>query len=235
MAKNTIDLLAIGCTGQELVDKINELVAAVNGITPATSYRDLTEKPTLNGVELVGDATTGSLKVRIADAADYDTYEQAWATKTYVDDADVKTMEAAEASVKTQLDSKMDKDLSSLDEVQWLSDTGYMPVVVGGQLKKMSIKDAADYAVTKKEAAYSSADKSIASQRKYMDIEGTQDGSNADFYVKAGFALGTTALYLNGQLLTVNKDYTEMSSYQIKMLTRMPEKTDIIILMAIPL
>lgn len=235
MAKSTIDLLAIGCTGQELVDKINEIIAAVNGVTPATSYRDLTEKPTLNGVELVGDATTASLKVRIVDTADYDTYEQAWATKTYVDNADTKTIEAAEASVKAQLDSKMDKDLSSLDEVQWLADTGYMPVVVGGQLKKMSIKDAADYAVTKKEAAYSAADKSIASQRKYMDIEGTQDGSNADFYVKAGYALGTTALYLNGQLLTINKDYTEISSYQIKMLTRMPEKTDILILMAIPL
>lgn len=232
---DTIDLLAIGCTGQELVDKINEIIAAVNGITPATSYRDLADKPTLNGITLEGAATTASLKVRISDTADYEAYEQAWATKTYVDDADSKTIEAAEASVKGQLDSKMDKDLSSLDEVQWLADTGYMPVVVGGQLKKMSIKDAADYAVTKKEASYSAADKSIASQRKYMVIEGTQDNSNADFYVKAGFALGTTALYLNGQLLTANKDYTEISSYQIKMLTYMPGKADTLVLMAIPL
>lgn len=232
---DTIDLLAIGCTGQELVDKINEIIAAVNGITPATSYNQLADKPTLNGITLEGAATTASLKVRISDTADYSTYEQAWATKTYVDDADSKTIEAAEASVKGQLDSKMDKDLSSLDDVQWLSDTGYVPVAVGGQLKKMTIKDAADYAIVKKEASYSASDKSIASQRKYMDLEGTQDGSNADFYVKAGFALGTTALYLNGQLLTINKDYTEISSYQIKMLTRMPEKSDILILMAIPL
>lgn len=232
---DTIDLLAIGCTGQELVDKINEIIAAVNGITPATSYNQLADKPTLNGITLEGAATTASLKVRISDTADYSTYEQAWATKTYVDDADSKTIEAAEASVKGQLDSKMDKDLSSLDDVQWLSDTGYVPVAVGGQLKKMTIKDAADYAIVKKEASYSASDKSIASQRKYMDLEGTQDGINADFYVKAGFALGTTALYLNGQLLTVNKDYTEISSYQIKMLTRLPEKTDILILMAIPL
>lgn len=232
---DTIDLLAIGCTGQELVDKINEIIAAVNGITPATSYNQLADKPTLNGITLEGAATTASLKVRISDTADYSAYEQAWATKTYVDDADSKTIEAAEASVKGQLDSKMDKDLSSLDDVQWLSDTGYVPVAVGGQLKKMTIKDAADYAIVKKEASYSASDKSIASQRKYMDLEGTQDGINADFYVKAGFALGTTALYLNGQLLTVNKDYTEISSYQIKMLTRLPEKTDILILMAIPL
>ena len=150
-------------------------------------------------------------------------------------DAENKIKEGVESSIKEQLDLKVDKDFSTLDAIQWLADTGYLLVVVDGQLKKMTIKDAADYAIVKKEASYSASDKSIASQRKYMDLEGTQDGSNADFYVKAGFALGTTALYLNGQLLTVNKDYTEISSYQIKMLTRMPEKSDILILMAIPL
>lgn len=79
-----IDLLKIGCTGEELVNKINEIIAAVNELAPITSYDSLSNKPTINGVELSGAKTTASLDIAYTGLSDYATQEARLATKANV-------------------------------------------------------------------------------------------------------------------------------------------------------
>jgi hypothetical protein len=67
-----IELLHIGCTGEELVDKINEIIAVVNARRNVSSYRELTDLPTFNGVELIGDLSAADLVIHLADVADYE-------------------------------------------------------------------------------------------------------------------------------------------------------------------
>ena len=56
-----IENLQIGCTGAQLVAKINEIISALNGVEQTTDYEALTNKPSINGVTLLGNKTTGNL------------------------------------------------------------------------------------------------------------------------------------------------------------------------------
>lgn len=230
-----IENIILGATAGELVDKINELIAAVNAIQPATSYNDLEDKPSVNGVTLSGNKTTSQLGVTIAGASDFDTFEAAWATKQYVQNGDTAAVEAAEAAAQAALSGKLDADLSNLEDVAYIGNGGHILVLAGGKLVKMTLQDLASYTEVKNAAAKSAINSGIASQRKPIELSGNQDGVNTDFETETGFVLGTTALYLNGQLLTLGKDYAEVSSYQITMLSHIPISTDVIILMAIPI
>lgn len=229
-----IELIEPGASAAELFAKINEIIAALNDISPATSYEELTDKPSVNGVTLSGNKSTSDLKVKIAETQDIDTYTETWATKTEMNAMQTAAVNAASEAAATALAGKMDKDMSNVESVAYLGDEGYIPVVVDGGVKKMTVKNMADYYEVKRKATDADSDPSIVKERKSLELTGEQDGANTDFDVESGFVLGTSALYLNGQLLTRNLDYTETSAYQIKMLTHIPVEEDILILMAIP-
>lgn len=232
---STINLLQIGCTSQELIDTINALVAAHNDGENAavTSYNDLTDKPTINGVTLSGAKTTSTLGINIAGAADYATYEAAWATKTYVDNADTNTVAAAEAAAQEVLDSKMDKDLGNIAAVTSVGDDSYIPIATDDGIKKILVTTVAAYARVKNESNVQIRTV-ISNPRQMFPLSGEKDGKNTTYTTSAEFTLGSTELYLNGQLLTLDSDYMEDSTTSVTLLTYAPTNEDILTLYAIP-
>lgn len=232
-----IPLLQTGCTGQEVIDTINALVAAHNeGQAPVSvSYEDLSHKPKLNGVEISGDMTTKSAKIKILDAEDYDTYEEAWATKAYADQAKSEAVAEAQAAVEEALDSKLDKDLGNIEAVDAFPGDAVIPIVTGSGVKKTTLSNVAAYTEITSTASRTTLREAVKSQLRILPLSGDQDGSNVEFSVKDGYNTGTSSLFFNGQLLTAGKDYTEESSYGIVMLTHIPVSTDVLIFMAVPL
>lgn len=230
-----IENITLGATAAELVSKINEIIAAVNDIRPATSYEELEDKPTINGVTLSGNKSTGQLLIALSGATDYASLLSTLATKQYADGASAAAVSAAETAVEAALSGKLDADISKIEEGNYVADGGYLLVYAGGKFLKMPLKDLAAYTAIKTEGAKYSIGKGISSQRQHIALSGEQNGSNTAYSTETGFVLGTTQLFLNGQLMTEGWDYTEESSYQITMLTHVPLATDAIVLMAIPL
>jgi len=230
-----IQTIELGITSAQLVAKINEIIAAVNAIQPTTSYEDLENKPSINGVTLSGNKSTAQLLVALSGATDYAALLATLATKLYADGASAAAVTAAETAVASALSGKLDADISKINEVNYVADGGYVLVFAGGKYVKMPLKDLAAYTEIKMEGAKTAIDKGISSQRKYIALSGAQNGSNTAYTTETGFVPGTTLLFLNGQTLTEGKDYTEVSSYQIMMLTHVPLATDTITLMGIPL
>ena len=232
-----IPLLQTGCTGQEVIDTINALVAAHNeGQAPVSvSYEDLTHKPKLNGVEITGDMTTKSVKIKILETEDYDTYENAWATKDYADQAGQEAVSAAQAAVQEALDSKLDKDLGNIEAVDAFHGDALVPIVTGNGIKKTTLSNVAAFAETRTAASRTELSAAVKEQLKVLPLTGDQNGRNATFACADGYTMSTSCLYLNGQLLTRGTDYTETSSYQIVMLTHIPVSTDVMTFMAVPL
>lgn len=232
---SNIDLLQIGCTGQQIIDTINALVAAHNdGQKDIVSYNDLADKPSVNGVELSGNKTTRELDVRIVGAADFDTFDAAWATKKYVDDIRSSATEEARSVAEDALASKLDADLSNLEAVDAFSGENYVPVVTAGGTKKATIGSIADYAETKQIARSTQLDSALRSERRVIPLAGSQDGRNVYFTTRYTYLRGTSALYFNGQLLTVDKDYEETSASEITLLTHIPTSNDVLIFRAVP-
>lgn len=232
-----IELLQIGCTGQQLIDTINALVAAHNeGVSGrGISYRDLADKPSLNGVELNGALTTQQLDIRIIDTADYDTYEAAWATKDYTDSKAEEAVAAAQAAVDAALDSKLDKDLSNIEATDTFPGDALVPVVTPSGIRKTTLRNVASYTEVTTNATRTVLSEAVKSQLKVLPITGEQNDSNVKFAVEDGFTTGTSVLYFNGQLLTAGKDYAEDGSYGIVMLTHIPAPSDVLVFMAVPL
>lgn len=63
-------------------------------------------------------------------------------------------------------------------------------------------------------------------------FDGEQDGSNRDFATRRAYVPGTSALYLNGQRLYPEEDYTETGTSAFK-LTKAPEQGDRILFEAV--
>lgn len=140
-----IELLpTTGCTGAELIAKINEIIAVVNAQTNVTSYNDLTDKPSVNGVTLQGAKTTGELMIEMADLTDYDTQMASIATKTEVAGAESRATAAATASVQEQIAGKLDKIPTTTQETDMLGDGAYIYVSDGDQSKKVKISTLAN-------------------------------------------------------------------------------------------
>lgn len=135
-----IELLpTTGCTGEELISKINEIIAVVNAMSNTTSYNDLTDKPSINGVTLVSDKTTAQMQISMAGLSDYETQMSAIATKTEVHDAQSAATAAATAAVQEQIAGKLDKDVSSTRETDMLSKKAFVYISDGNQTKKVSL------------------------------------------------------------------------------------------------
>ncbi len=232
-----IPLLYPGCTAQEILDTINALIAAITGGTgQSISYNDLTDKPTLNGVEINGDQTTEKLKIKIAETADFETYNETVASKPYVDAVEEAAVVAAQNAANAALANKLDKDLSNLDLITYMGDNASILVVTpDNRLCRVSTADLASYTGIVNATAASSQEASMKVQRKTIALNGEQNGRNIVFTCTTGYTMGTSSLFLNGDRIYPGKDYIEDNSYQITFRTYIPETEDVILFEAIPL
>lgn len=177
-----IELLpSTGCTGEELIAKINEIISVVNGQSNATSYNDLTDKPSVNGVELQGEKTTAELMIAMADLADYTTQMQAIATKAEVAGVESRATSAATASVQEQIAGKLDKIPTTTQETDMLGDGAYIYVSDGNQSKKVKISTLANnvgYKLTESKIVSGGSGKPLTAtvQVKVAEWESTEDG-----------------------------------------------------------
>lgn len=232
----TIPLLQTGATAGQIIDTINALIAAHNeGQNPVSvSYEDLTHKPTLNGVEISGDMTTQSARIKIAETEDYTVFVATNATKEYADEAKDDAIAAARESVQADLDNKLDKDLGNIERVDSFNGDAMIPIVTGGGIRKTSLVNVASYTKIQNETAMSALDTALSKERKTLTIEGEKDGSNKVFTVKEGYKPGTGLLYYNGILQTPDKDYEETDSRTITLIFLAPEEEDDIMFRAVP-
>lgn len=230
-----IELLpTTGCTGEELISKINEIIAVVNSMSNVTSYSQLTDKPSINGVTLVGNKTTAQMQISMAGLSDYSSQMETIATKTEVQNAQTAATTAATAAVQEQIAGKMDKDPSSTNEVNLMPSDGYVYITTTDGIRKIKfdkLVDNVQYAGEQK----SQVQKIVESSGKIRTITGDQDGTNTNFSVTEGYTPGTSMLYFNGQLLTRSVDYIETSNSTFTMLTHIPISTDIMQMVAVPI
>lgn len=227
-------LLTTGCTGEELISKINEIIAVVNSMSNVTSYNQLTDKPSINGVTLVGNKSTAQMQISMAGLSDYSSQMDTIATKTEVQNAQTAATQAATAAVQEQIAGKMDKDPSSTNEVNLMPSDGYVYITTTDGIRKIKfdkLVDNVQYAGEQK----NQVQKIIESSGKLRTITGTQDGTNTNFTVTEGYTPGTSMLYFNGQLLTRGVDYIETSNSTFTMLTHIPISTDIMQMVAVPI
>ena len=228
-----IALLQVGCTGQQIIDTINALIAAVtDGQAGAVSYNDLTDKPSINGVELAGSKTTDDLDIRIADASDFSTYETLWASKTYADAATATATAAAQSAVAAALDGKLDKDLGNIQTVRSLAGDDYITVFTDAGVRKVPVDSLSDNMAVRTVSA-ESLSKAVASHLDMIELRGDRDGSNLVFAAKPSFVPGTSNLFLNGQRLTAGTDYSENNGSSVTMLDYAPEASDTLVLVAV--
>lgn len=230
-----IELLpTTGCTGEELISKINEIIAVINAMNNVTSYSQLTDKPSINGVTLVGNKTTAQMQISMAGLSDYSSQMSSIATKTEVQNAQAAATTAATAAVQEQIAGKMDKDPSSTNEVNLMPSDGYVYITTTDGIRKIKfdkLVDNVQYAGEQK----NQVQKIVESSGKIRTITGDQDGTNTNFSVTEGYTPGTSMLYFNGQLLTRGVDYIETSNSTFTMLTHIPISTDIMQMVAVPI
>lgn len=228
-----IELLpTTGCTGEELISKINEIIAVVNSMSNVTSYSQLTDKPSINGVTLVGNKSTAQMQISMAGLSDYSSQMSAIATKTEVQNAQAAATQAATAAVQEQIAGKMDKNPTATSEVQMLSDDAYVYIYGDGTLKKIKMSNLTRN-VELKMTSDDAIAKAVNQGVQMFTLSGTQDGSNKVFTTLAAFSPATTNLFLNGQRLTLGADYEETTNKSITFVTA-PASTDTIVLTAVP-
>lgn len=231
-----LELLQVGCSGQQILDTINALIAAHNSgeSVGAVSYNDLTDKPTLNGVEIIGDLTTATAKIKTAETADYATIQETYATKCYADTAKTEAVAAAEAAAAEALDSKLDKDLVNIEAVDYFSKEALIPIVTNDGVKKTTLVNIASYTKIQNETALSAVDTALSKERITLTLEGEKDGSNKVYTVVEGYKPGTGMLYFNGVLQSPDEDYEETNSRTITFIHIAPEAEDKITFRAVP-
>lgn len=235
-----IERITLGATASELVDKINEIIAALTAYQPITDYSDLTGKPTINNVEIDGDMSFGDLN---ADLSEDTTIISLAARVTANEDAITEHGTAIgqlEDSIPDDEDivaacegAYIKKDLSNVDETVLAGKNGYVPVVGGdGVVGKMKLSDYTSMITTMQEAARSAADTAMKEKRQYIPV--TYTAGIATVEAASSFRIGTTLLYVNGVLQAEGTDYTCTDNDTIELLTYVPVAGDIIQLMAIP-
>lgn len=177
-----IELLpTTGCTGAELIAKINEIIAVVNGMSNVTSYNDLTDKPSINGVSLVGDKLTGELQIAMDDLTDYDTQMASIATKAEVTAVETRATAAATAAVQEQIAGKLDKIPTTTTETDMIGDGAYIYVSDGNESKKVKISTLTNnvgYKLTESKIVSGGSGKPLTAtvEVKVAEWEITEDG-----------------------------------------------------------
>ena len=231
-----IPLLYPGCTAEDIIGTINALIAAItSGAGRDIYYKELLGKPTLNGIEIDGDQTTEDLKIKIAETADFDYYEEAWATKNYVDDVEDAAVNAAQAAANAALAGKLDKNLSNLEIVTHMGNGAYIPIMTQSGMVKVSTEDLAAYIGIKSRVENSSIETAIKSQRETMGGNTSTTDGITTYTLSQPYTLGTSAVYLNGNRLYAGRDYIEVNAYTIELIGWTLGSNDHILFEAIPL
>lgn len=228
-----LELLKTGCTGGEVIDTINAIIARLNdgaGIT--ISYNDLTDKPTVNGVELKGALNTAGLLIAMADCTDYTALLATLATRAYADAAETRATAAAQAAVQEALATKLDANPDSIPVISALDDDDYVAIATADGLRRIRVDRLSDN-VAVRTVSTRSLERSISTQLKVLTVTGAQDGENAAYIVAEAYVPGTQLLFLNGQLLTQGADYS-LTAAGFTMLEVAPTDADKLIFMAVP-
>lgn len=177
-----IELLpTTGCTGEALISKINEIIAVVNSMSNVTSYSQLTDKPSINGVTLVGNKTTEQMQISMAGLSDYSSQMSSIATKTEVQNAQAAATQAATAAVQEQIAGKLDKIPTTTTETDMIGDGAYIYVSDGNESKKVKISTLANnvgYKLTESKIVSGGSGKPLTAtvQVKVADWESTTGG-----------------------------------------------------------
>lgn len=229
-----MELLRIGCTGEELVNAVNEIISSINEYARPTSYLELSDRPKINGADLTEESTTQSLNIKVSETEDYSVLGETFVSKAEISNFETDIVREVTSVVNTALENKMDKNMGELEEVSVANDQSTIYIsAADGSMKRITLATLARLVETKSIATKTSVDTAVAKERKVMSLEGNMDGTNVYYSVKGGYRMGTSALYLNGQLLTVDVDYIESSSYEITMLTHIPISSDILVFIAV--
>lgn len=229
-----MELLRIGCTGEELVNAVNEIISSINEYARPTSYLELSDRPKINGADLTEESTTQSLNIKVSETEDYSVLGETFVSKAEISNFETDIVSEVASVVNTALENKMDKNMGELEEVSVANDQSTIYIsAADGSMKRITLATLARLVETKSIATKTSVDTAVAKERKVMSLEGNMDGTNVYYSVKGGYRMGTSALYLNGQLLTVDVDYIESSSYEITMLTHIPISSDILVFIAV--
>lgn len=230
-----IQLLQNGCTGADIINTINAIIARLNdGSGQRISYNDLDNLPTVNGVELKGTLTTASLLIAMSGCSDYQTQIATLATKTELNSMKNQAIAAAQAAAQAELNNKLDKDLGNITAVDYFGKDSMIPIVTDDGVKKTTLANVASYTKIQNETAASAIDTALSKERKTLTIEGEKDGTNKVYTVVEGYKPGTGMLYFNGQLLAPDDDYEETDSSTVTFIHIAPEEGDKITFRAVP-
>lgn len=225
-----IENLQIGCTGAQLVAKINEIISALNGVEQTTDYENLTNKPSINGVTLTGNKTTENLLFELSDASDYSTLMATLATKAELTAAQTDTVNLASAAVQALLSTKMDVDDTNVVEATMLNENAYIYIVAPEGLRKVSVANISNNVALKTTSA-KVLEKAISSQLQMLTISGVQNGVNVNFSVNMAYIPGTSNLFFNGQRMVLGTDYSETNSGFV-MITHAPKADESLVFIA---
>lgn len=240
MAYIGIERIDLGATASELVDKINEIISALNEYSPVTHYDDLEGKPTINSVEITGDMETADLHLDLSE----DTTITALAARVTANETSISGHTTDIAGLGAAIPDDTDivaaceqvfvrKDLTNVEETVMAGKDGYLPVVgANGEVGKMKLENATAMISTMQEAARSAADTALKEKRQYIPV--TYTAGSATVEAASSFRIGTTLLHVNGVLQAEGTDYTCTDNQTIELLTYVPVAGDIIQLMAIP-
>ena len=143
--------------------------------------------------------------------------------------------DAVGTAMAAALASKLDKDLSNLDNATYMGNGAYIPIMTRSGMVKVSVEDLSAYIGVKSRVDNSSIETAIKSQRTTVAVSTQPDGSTQTFTLSSPYTLGTSAVYLNGNRLYAGRDYTEVNAYTIEFIGWKPESTDTILFEAIPL
>lgn len=136
-----IELISVGLSGQELVDKVNEIVAAINDMRNVESYGSLNNKPTINGVTVQGSLTLADLGIAMTQIPGYADLAATLLTQQDVETITLGAVTAAENAVGADLDGKVDKDMSGYTLLKrgYIDGSETFLVAKGNQLYRLDI------------------------------------------------------------------------------------------------
>lgn len=140
--------------------------------------------------------------------------------------------EVTEAAVKEVVSQYKELQLENITEVRSLSDDDYLTIVTADGLRKVKLGSLSDN-VAVRTVSTSVLERSVQTQIRILTVGGAQDGSNKDYTVRESYVAGTAMLFLNGQLLTPGKDYTETVG-GFTLLTHTPTQGDFLVFQAVP-
>ena len=226
----SIENLQVGCTGAQLVAKINEIISALSGIEQTTDYESLDNKPSINGVTLSGNKDFSALLLALSDASDYAALMETLATKREVDAVISDAINAATTAANTLLASKVDANPANISEATLFDEKAYIYIYTTEGLRKVKISALSDN-IALRTVSTDNLEKAVRSQLSMFTITGDQNGANTSYKVSDNYIFGTSNLFLNGQRLVLGTDYIEVNA-GFTMLSHAPIAQDSLVFLA---